>query len=200
LPPDVDLDLGVLAEPLAVCVRALRRAEMRTGARVAIIGAGSVGALCIAAARAAGAGEVRVAARHEHQRALAVALGGVPMGDGDDDFDVVVETVGGHSDSLAQSMACARRGGTVAVLGIYDDLVPMSAYDLSLGELRLVGSNCYSHVHGESDFAAALEILAATGDDLRAVVTHRFQLERVQDAFLTAADKRTGAVKVVVRP
>ena len=113
---------------------------------------------------------------------------------------MVVETVGGHSGALAQAMACARRGGTVAVLGIYDDLVPMSAYDLSLAELRLVGSNCYSHVHGEPDFAAALEILAACPSDLSGVLTHEFELEGVQEAFLTAADKRTGSIKVVVRP
>jgi len=33
-----------------------------------------------------------------------------------------------------------------------------------------------------------------------AVVTNQFELERVQEAFLTAADKRTGSIKVVVRP
>jgi len=200
LPSGVGLDLGVLAEPVAVCVRALRRAELRAGARVAVIGAGSVGLLSIVAARAAGATEVGFSARHEHQRALAVELGGVPIVEGDDDFDVVVETVGGHSGALAQAMACARRGGTVAVLGIYDDLVPVSAYDLSLAELRLVGSNCYSHVRGEPDFAAALALLAGGDSQVGAVVTHQFELERVQEAFLTAADKRTGSIKVVVRP
>ena len=156
--------------------------------------------LSIVAARAAGAGEIGFSARHEHQRALAVELGGVPIVEGDDDFDVVVETVGGHSGALAQAMACARRGGTVAVLGIYDDLVPVSAYDLSLSELRLVGSNCYSHIHGEPDFGAALELLAGSGSEVGAVVTHQFALEQAQEAFLTAADKRTGSIKVVVRP
>jgi threonine dehydrogenase-like Zn-dependent dehydrogenase len=200
LPPGVGLDVGVLAEPLAVCVRALRRAEQRPGARVAVVGAGAVGALSIVAARAAGASEVRFSARHDHQRELAVALGGVPATVDDGGFDVVVETVGGHSDALASSMALARRGGTVVVLGIYDDLVPISAYDLSLAELRLVGSNCYSHAHGDSDFAAALDVLATSADELGALVTHRFALDRVQEAFATAADKSTGSVKVVVQP
>jgi threonine dehydrogenase-like Zn-dependent dehydrogenase len=188
---------GVLAEPAAVCVRGLRLAEIAPGARVAIIGAGSIGLLCIAAAQAAGATDVQCAARHEFQRERAAALGATTLDD--DDFDVVVDTVGGHSDALRESMARARPGGTVVVLGIYDDLVAVSAYDLSLKELRIVGSNCYSHVGGHQDFAAALDLLVDRRDDLRPLVTHEFALEHVNDAFATAADKATGSIKVVVR-
>jgi threonine dehydrogenase-like Zn-dependent dehydrogenase len=198
VPAGLDTRDGVLAEPIAVCVRGFRLADIAAGDRVAIIGAGSIGLICIAAAQAAGAAEVQCSARHDFQRAQAVALGAAPLAGYD--FDVVVETVGGHSDALHEAMGRARPGGTVVVLGIYDDLVPFSAYDLSLKELRLVGSNCYSHVGGHRDFAAALDLLADRHDDLVPLVTHEFALDQVNDAFATAADKSTGSIKVLVRP
>jgi len=198
LPESLGLDDAVLAEPLAVCVRGLRRAGLRPGDRVAVIGAGSIGLLSIAAARAGGAAEVQFTARHEMQRAQAVALGGTPLVD--DEFDVVVETVGGRSDALTEAMGHARPGGTVLVLGVYDGPVAFPAYDLSLEELHVVGSNCYSHVDGHSDFGAALELLDARSAELGALVTHEFPLDRVNDAFEAAADKGTGSIKVVVRP
>jgi threonine dehydrogenase-like Zn-dependent dehydrogenase len=197
LPAALSPAQSVLAEPVAVCVRGLRLAAIAPGDRVAIIGAGSIGLLCIAAAQAAGAADVHCAARHEFQRERAAALGAAPLDA--DDFDIVVETVGGHSDALQESMARARPGGTVVVLGIHHDLVPISAYDLSLKELRIVGSNCYSHVGGHRDFAAALDLLAERRDDLAPLVTHEYALEDVNDAFATAADKSTGSIKVVVR-
>jgi threonine dehydrogenase-like Zn-dependent dehydrogenase len=199
LPAGVALETGALAEPLAVCVRGLTLAGVGPGSHVAVIGAGAVGALTIVAARAAGAAEPRFAARHEHQHALARSLGGHPIGD-DEGFDVVVETVGGHSGALAEAMRRTRPGGSVVVLGIYDDLVPVSAYDVSLRELHIVGSNCYGHVGGRRDFAAALGLLVDNGSELEALITHRFGIEDVNEAFAAASDKSTGSVKVVVHP
>src|SRR5262245_2775935 len=43
LPAGVDVELGALAEPLAVCVRGLNRAEAPVGARVLVLGSGTIG-------------------------------------------------------------------------------------------------------------------------------------------------------------
>ena len=199
VPAAVALHDAVLAEPLAVCVRGFRLAGLRPGDRVAVIGAGSIGLLSIAAAMQGGAADVQFTARHEMQRAHgARARGDAPhrrrlRHRGRHGRRSVRRIDAGHG-------ARARPGGTVLVLGVYDAPVPFGAYDLSLRELRLVGSNCYSHVGGDSDFGAALALLEARSTDLGALVTHEFPLERVNDAFEAAADKSTGSVKVVVRP
>src|SRR5262252_2097117 len=109
---------------MAVCVRGARRARIEFGARVAVLGAGTIGLLSILTARDAGAGEVFVTARHPHQRALAESLGATRVfptidamvdGVGPQSMDAVVETVGGKSDSLTEAVSVAARGGTIAM-------------------------------------------------------------------------------------
>jgi threonine dehydrogenase-like Zn-dependent dehydrogenase len=50
----------------------------------------------------------------------------------------------------------------------------------------------------ETDLAA--EVLARLPDLPTALITHRFPLDRAADAFATAADRASGAIKVVVEP
>jgi len=69
-----------------------------------------------------------------------------------------------------------------------------------LKEVHVVGSMVYNRPGKTADFDTALEILADRGEDLRHLVTHVFPLERAQRAFETAADKSTGAVKVMLQP
>jgi threonine dehydrogenase-like Zn-dependent dehydrogenase len=189
---------GALAEPLAVCVRGVRLAGVGLGDRVAVLGAGTIGLLSILAARAAGAATVAFTARHAVQHERAVALGGEPLAD--DGFDVVLETVGGRADTLTRAVELARPGGTIGLLGIFDAPVPFPAFDCSMKELRVVGSNCYSRGDTVSDFAAAVDLLAREADLVRGLVTHRFPLAAVNDAFAAAADKSSGSVKVLIEP
>ena len=80
LHPAIPVANASLVEPLAVVVHGLRRARLRGGERVAVIGGGSIGLCCVIAARAAGA-HVDLVARHDAQRAAAARLGaGEPSG------------------------------------------------------------------------------------------------------------------------
>jgi threonine dehydrogenase-like Zn-dependent dehydrogenase len=209
LPADVPVDAGNLVEPLAVCVRGTRLAEVSLGTRVLVLGGGSIGLLCIVTARAAGAREVHVTARHESQRERARALGadsvhesadqaGRALGEGG--VDVVIETVGGKARTLGEAVRLVRPGGTVSMLGVFQGDVPIPALDFSLKEVRLVGSNCYGRFGAGTDFAAAAGLLRARLADVRSVVTHRFALEQVNEAFAAAADKATGSIKVTIAP
>ena len=116
LPPEVDFELGALCEPLAVAVHGLRLVDLRFGERVAVLGAGTIGLMAIAAANAMGATYIAATARHPHQKAMAEALGADAVF-GDDaasigamregargGADVIVETVGGHANTLADAL------------------------------------------------------------------------------------------------
>lgn len=209
LPAAVDTVVGALAEPLAVGVHAVRLAQIRGGERVLVLGAGTIGLLAIAAAKAAGAAEVWVTARHPHQAAAALALGASRCCRSDEELhaaaqpqsmDVVIETVGGEADTLAQAIAHVRPGGQVAVLGVFSNFPTINAIALMMKEVRLFGSMTYGRDGTRSDFDTALEILAARPESFRNLVTHRFPLSDINGAFEVAADKRSGSLKVMVYP
>ncbi len=201
LPAGVDFELGALAEPLAVAVHGLRLAALQPGERVLVVGAGSVGLLAIAGARALGASSVVATARHPQQAAAAARLGALVLeGPPSDGPDVAVETVGGDGSALQQAIEWVRPGGRVAVLGLFQGNSAVNASLIVVKEVVLTGGVTYGHAEHRSDFDLALDIVRGHGEDLRPLITHRFALEEVAQAFATAADKSTGAIKVSVRP
>jgi threonine dehydrogenase-like Zn-dependent dehydrogenase len=209
LPPDLNPSAAALAEPMAVCVRGTHIAQIGRGDRVAIVGAGTIGLLSILTAREAGASEVFIAARHPHQQELALSLGAdAAFGSsaqlideaGDDHIDVVLETVGGEADTLAESVTIARRGGRISVLGLFTGSVDLPGPAFFFKELTVAASNCYSRERGVGDFAQGTQLAAVHAERIEPIVTHTFTLDRVAEAFDVAGNKSTGAVKVHIRP
>ncbi|MPY95296.1 MAG: alcohol dehydrogenase catalytic domain-containing protein [Acidimicrobiia bacterium] len=201
LPRALSATDGALAEPLAVCARGVRLAAVGLGDRVAVLGAGTIGLMAVLAARAAGAAEVRISARHPVQARMADRLGAQALEAGDEaSFDQVIETVGGEAKTLGEAVALARPGGTIAMLGVFGTPPRLPALDFSTKELRLVGSNCYGRAGGRSDFDIGVALLARSAPELRPLVTHRFTLDEVNEAFSTAADKTSGSIKVQLTP
>lgn len=212
IPPGLAFDVAALAEPLAVTVHGLRLAGLASGDRVAVLGAGTIGLLTVAAARAGGAGEVWITARHPHQAEAAQRLGATrvfsgPSGEFELDAaaqevapDIVVETVGGEANTLAQAIQTVRRGGVVVVLGVFTTQPAINGILLVIKEVRVIGSMTYGRTVARADFDVALRLLAAEPAKFASLITHRFELAELPQAFATAADKRSGAIKVTVEP
>ncbi len=213
LPDGLALSDAVLTEPLAVAVHALRLAPLQPDQRVLVLGSGSIGLLTIVAALHLGAGEVWATARHPHQAALARRLGACRVFDTEREgrralrdaasknaVHVVAETVGGAASTLRQGVNAVAPGGTVLLLGLFDGDPPFPAIGVLIKEVRVVGSIVYNRRAGESDFERSIAILHSDSARLRELITHRFDLSEIQNAFETASDKTTGAVKVVLEP
>lgn len=212
LPDAVDTTLGALTEPLAVGVHAVRVAALRLGETVLVLGAGTIGLLAIAAARAAGAAEVWVTARHDQQEQAALMLGATRVfrgGEADADLvaaarrhgvDVVIETVGGHADTIDAAIHRVRRGGRVVVVGVFTQKVRIDAVALMVKEVQLRGSMTYGRSGPRTDFEVALQLLAADPQRYRALLTHRVPLAEIAAGFTAAGDKSRGAIKVLVEP
>ncbi|MBI1817154.1 MAG: alcohol dehydrogenase catalytic domain-containing protein [Deltaproteobacteria bacterium] len=210
LPQSVDWELGAMAEPMAVCVHALRLAALPVGARVLVLGAGTIGLLAIVAARAAGAAEVLISARYPHQHAAAERLGARVFDASSEgaarliDYgyhnpvDAVIETVGGVADTLNDAVQLVRAGGVVVVLGVFTGPVTCNGLLLVSKEVRIVGSLTYSRAGVRAEFEIALQLLAEQRTSLRPLVTHTFSLDRVGEGFAAASDKTSGAIKVTV--
>jgi len=207
LPDSLDKGSAALSEPMAVCVRGVRRGHIGLGDRVAIIGAGSIGLLSILAAKQAGASEVLITARHPHQQELAIALGADRVFDsaqkllaeiGDQHADVVIETVGGEASTLDESVQIARTGGRISVLGLFQGSPGIPGMTFLNKELTITASLCYGREAKSSDFYLGTELVVQHADLLAPLITHTFSLDQVEKAFATAEDKSTRSIKVQI--
>lgn len=199
-----------LIEPLAVAIHGVRRARVSLEDRVAVIGAGSIGLLTVAALTGLGI-KPHLMARHAHQRRAGEALGAVdaseslPGGadhgavpDNGSDFDAVFDAVS-TQPSLDAALTLVRPGGTLVEFGMFWSPVTVGN-NLLFKEVTLVPSMFYSHDHDHDDFAEAAQLLAGRPEIGDTLVTHRFALDDAERAFAVAADRASGAIKVHLVP
>ncbi|MFN0094934.1 MAG: zinc-binding dehydrogenase [Dehalococcoidia bacterium] len=209
LPPGIDPQLGSLAEPAAVAIRGIQRAEIPMGARVLVLGAGPIGLMCAMLLRDR-AGEVAITARYAHQAAAALALGAsAAFEPGSDDLkrwsrarrpDVVVETVGGTADTLAEAFRVVRPGGTIVAIGVFTGHTQINGFKLVNEEIKLVGSVMYGRAGSTSEYGVAASLLGRYASDLPRFQTAVFPLARAREGFEAAVDKTTGNLKVALVP
>ena len=209
LPDSMSFEEGALVEPLAVCVRALAQSGATHMDSVGVIGGGTIGLYCLAVAKAIGVRETLITVKYDQQAEVAKAFGAdhvVVVGEQDvkdyvssttDDYglDVVVETIG-SAQAFDDSLTIVRKCGTVVLVGGYHEPLKVDLTKIMLKEPVVTGSLCYAYSGMVTDFDAAIELIASGRLDARKIVTHRFPLTEVEEAFKVSADKRSGAVKV----
>ncbi|MEV5647379.1 alcohol dehydrogenase catalytic domain-containing protein [Nocardia sp. NPDC052254] len=207
IPDELTLEAAALLEPAGSAMHALQRSGLDlAGAHVLVSGAGPIGLAALQIARAKGA-RVLVVEPNPHRAAMATGLGGtlVPAGEGLDErvreltgpaegVDLVLEC-SGALPALAAALEAARREGTVVTVGLTNRPLELSAtrHLISRG-LTLKGS------FGRRIWESWTELagLVASGSvDLSRLVSHRMELERVEEAIglLTGS-----ACKVVLYP
>lgn len=192
LPTGLDVRIASLVEPLAVAVHGLDRARVRAGDRVLIIGAGPIGLATGAALRSRGI-PYDVAARHDHQKAAAEMLGAGT--EPSSHYDVVIDAAG-TTESLQQSAQRIKPTGRIGLVGVSWDGVTLGQefYGKEPELIPSLGYNCKSP---NRNFEEAGKLLHARPEIAEALVSHRFPLDAVDEAFATAADRSAGAIKVV---
>ncbi|MFQ5515203.1 MAG: zinc-binding dehydrogenase [Myxococcota bacterium] len=204
--PRVSVLVASLAEPFAVAVRGLHLARLETDSRVLVLGAGTIGLMSALLARDRAAA-VAISARHPQQRKLAESLGVTALEEsqidawaGENAPDVVIETVGGHAETLAEATRSCRAGGRIIVIGVFSRPMPVNVIELLVKELSLVGSNTYGTTLRGPEFRSAVELLPRYHSELQPLLTHQFPLSSVHEAFRCASQKASGAIKVTVLP
>jgi 2-desacetyl-2-hydroxyethyl bacteriochlorophyllide A dehydrogenase len=198
VPPGLDLRDACLVEPTSVSWHALRLADTGPTTRVAIVGAGALGLLAVAGARRMGAAQVALEARHPHQREAGEQLGAT-VGGAPQTYDVVVEAAGSQ-ESLARCGELVAPGGTIVVLGVHFGPVQLDWMPLFNKEARVIPSLGYCAHDGVREMDEAAAMLAEDPEIARTLITHRFPLEDAEEAFRVAADRSSGAIRVVLEP
>lgn len=195
---------AAMAEPLSVCLHAVRRAGEMVGKRVLITGSGPIGTLSLIAARAAGATEIVVTDLVDAALEYALKIGAdntINIGKDSDGlkqyqagkgyFDVLFEC-SGAAPALASGIAATRPRGVVMQLGLGGDMmVPVQA--LTAKELDLRGSFRF-----HEEFATAVQMMQLGQIDVKPLISHTFALEQATEAFEVAGD-RNKAMKAQIR-
>jgi 2-desacetyl-2-hydroxyethyl bacteriochlorophyllide A dehydrogenase len=169
VPPGVSLRAAALTEPLAVALHGLTRGNVQAGQRILVTGAGPIGALSVAAARARGVTDIVVSEPHPNRRALAERLGAIaiapdqlpvptmPFDIVDQPFDVVLEC-SGHALAMEAGLAQLRAAGILVLVGAGMKPPRFDPNRIILNELSITGA----FVYDPDGFERALELLATT--------------------------------------
>ena len=198
-------DQLLLAEPLAVVVRAVGRGTARAGETAAVLGVGTLGLLAIQTLRARG---VRVLAVGRTSRRLDVAqrLGVEAVAttesgghvdaaralSGREGVDLVIETAG-TAVAVEQAVDLVRPGGRVVLTGLPHEPSSLSFFSVVRREIQIIGSMIY-----QGEFQEAIRLLAAGAVDAAPLLTHRFSLDAIRAAF--DAHRSPESIKVAVFP
>ena len=215
LPASVSFEAGAVAEVYAVAVHALSMTPVSPGDHVAIIGSGPVGLTIAEMAQLAGAATVSLLGKPDGPLQLAQqSLGTVPINVDKVDplaaiqettqghgADVVFEAVGGTAQTLQQATEIAAIRGRICMVGGHVVPLTLDSRSARSRELTIAWAFCYGRRDGKREFQIALDLMAAGKLDPTPLITHRFPLDQVQQAFAVAAGRdEHGSVKVLVLP
>lgn len=197
MPEAMTYEEGALLEPLSVGIWGCKRAGLEGGDGVLVTGAGPVGLLAAAAARALGAGSVTLTDLSDFRLGLARQMGfaiersDAPSGD---TIDVLLECSGAPG-VLGDAMRRLRPAGRAAMIGMSkEESIGLPLSQLNVNELTLSLVNRYNHT-----WPLAIELVASGRIDVKPLITHHFPLTETADA-ITLGSRVSDSVKAVIHP
>jgi len=213
LPDELPSDLATVADPFACALNGVEMLDVRLGDTVVILGTGPIG--CWQAVMCRDRGASRIYLSDVNQERLDVALHAVGSfiddawvaGEDNGVAEVLSRTEGAGAERIsvaapskqAQQAAlemAAKRARVVYFAGLpkHDPVSPLDMNQLHYKELAIVGA--YGATHRQ--YRITMDYLDRRREELAAVVTHRFPLERIAEAFETI---RAGTgLKMVILP
>jgi L-iditol 2-dehydrogenase len=205
VPAHVSDEAASFVEPLACCLRAVRRARVEPGDTAAVIGLGSIGCLFVQLLRHAGARVVGIdllAARGGLGKRLGAEAAGTPeamepllreLSDGRGADQVIV--TGGGTAVLPWAASVVRDGGGIHYFaGGPGDALPLALEVLYKRELTI--TTTYSS--SPADLAGAFALITGGEVSTEPLVSHRLPLDRLDEGV--ALMRRQAALKVFVTP
>ncbi|MDQ3317490.1 MAG: alcohol dehydrogenase catalytic domain-containing protein [Actinomycetota bacterium] len=178
LPEGVEARTGALAEPLANGVHAARlgTAGGHPVERAVVIGAGTIGLMCLQAAVLDGIPEVHAVEPHEGRRGQAVALGAKEAHDSGEEArgalegatdglgaDLVIDAAGAEV-TRRMALDLLRPGGRAVFIGLHDDETTLGFHGVVRGQIDLQGSYAYTAEDFEQALSWLIEGKAGIGE------------------------------------
>lgn len=112
--------------------------------------------------------------------------------------DVAIEALGLQA-TFESCLRVLKPGGTLSSLGVYsEDLtIPLAAFHAGLGDHKIVTSLCPG---GKERMRRLMNVIATGRIDCEPLITHRFSLEQIVEAYELFANQRDGVLKVAITP
>ena len=213
IPDGVPIEWAAMAEPCAVAIHALDKAELQKGDTIAIFGAGAIGLIIAALARAKGAQNVILLDIDKSKLDFANSLGIEHSfcNDSDDYLSEILRVTDGKGADICLDAAgvpatvagCLRAAtsfATVILMGNPLGDIKLSQKDyweILRKQLTLRGTWNSDYSSKKNDWAQALSLMADGTLDLEKFITHRFTLSEGEKAFDLARDRDEFYVKIL---
>jgi (R,R)-butanediol dehydrogenase / meso-butanediol dehydrogenase / diacetyl reductase len=189
VPAAVGDDDAAMLEPLAVATHDVARAEVKAGDRVVVFGGGPIGTLIALVCREKGA-HVKVVEINPFRLKLIQGIGLETIGPGEDTVAAVRDWTGGTGADVVFEVTgdpamvtlltrVVRVWGTVSVIAIHSEPVPIDLYPVFAREIKLHGSRLYT----KAAWDEAIRLAAARALPLAALVTGRVKIDGIQRAM-----------------
>ncbi|KAF2969943.1 hypothetical protein GQX73_g3590 [Xylaria multiplex] len=208
---DMSYENGAMLEPLSVALAGMQRSGIKLGDPVLVCGAGPIGLITLLCCKAAGACPLVITDIDESRLKFAkevcpsVITHKVERLSAEDSAKAIVASFGGIEpavsmectgveSSIASAIWATKFGGKVFVIGVGKNELNFPFMRCSTREIDLVFQYRYCNT-----WPRAIRLLENGVIDLSKLVTHRFKLEDALEAFKTAADPKTGAIKVQIQ-
>jgi L-idonate 5-dehydrogenase len=193
---------AAMAEPLAVCLHAIKQAGKIFGQKILITGSGPIGTLCVAAARRAGAEEIVVTDISKNALIFSNSVGAdkvINVLEEYDElkkyqfnkgyFDIAIEC-SGSAQGISDSINCLKPKGTLIQVGLGGDvLIPLVS--VTTKELNIKGSFRF-----HSEFELAVKMMKKKLIDVNPLITHNLNFKSAKEAFELAMNNNEQSMKV----
>ncbi|MCB5176061.1 NAD(P)-dependent alcohol dehydrogenase [Microvirga lenta] len=186
--------------------------KVRIGDTVAVFAQGPIGLCATAGARLMGAtriiGVEAVPARMEIARRMGAdhvvdftkvdAVDEIMRLTDGRGVDVAIEALG-RQETFEAALRVLRPGGTLSSLGVYssDLKIPLDGFLAGLGDHTIVTTLCPG---GKERMRRLMQVIASGRIDTQTLVTHRFKLDQIEEAYDLFANQRDGVLKVAITP
>jgi threonine dehydrogenase-like Zn-dependent dehydrogenase len=213
IPDDLsDEQCVLLADIASTGISAAERANVRIGQTVAVFAQGPIGLCATAGARLLGASLVIGVDAIEGRLNLSRQMGADEVIDFNQEdpvaaikrltegrgVDVAIEAIG-LEQTFQACLDATRPGGIVSSLGVYGGKleVPLESYVYGIGDKQILTTLCPG---GKERMRKLMEMVRHGRLDLTPLITHRFGLEQIEDAYELFGNQRDGVVKVGITP
>jgi threonine dehydrogenase-like Zn-dependent dehydrogenase len=185
---------------------------IRIGDIVAVFAQGPIGLCATAGAKLKGATTIIVVDSVPERLEMARRLGADvtvdfrkadPVGEimrrtGGRGVDVAIEALG-TQPTFESCLRVLKPGGVLSSLGVYSGKLslPLDAFAAGLGDHRVVTTLCPG---GKERMRRLMDVVAAGRVDLKPLVTHRFKLDQIEEAYDLFSHQRDGVLKVAITP
>jgi threonine dehydrogenase-like Zn-dependent dehydrogenase len=212
IPDDVTDDQAVLLADIASTgFSGAESAQIRIGDSVVVFAQGPIGLCATVGARLMGASLIIGVDGDENRLAISRKMGAdVALDYRNTDVisevkrlteggvDVAIEALG-TQQTFESCLRCLRPGGMLSSLGVYSGKLelPYQAFAAGIGDYRIVSTLCPG---GKERMRRLLNIVESGRFDPAPLLTHRFPLQRINEAYKLFSERLDGVLKVAIKP